>query len=107
MEFNRQISNVEPSKSVTLLAKTKELQKTDPKIINLTGGEPNFPTPKPVCDEISRQLAAGNTHYSDSTGNEDLRIRLARKLSDENNAPYRPENICLLYTSVQTVTVQP
>lgn len=95
MEFNRQISNVEPSKSVTLLAKTKELQKTDPKIINLTGGEPNFPTPKPVCDEISRQLAAGNTHYSDSTGNEDLRIRLARKLSDENNAPYRPENILI------------
>lgn len=95
MEFNRQISNVEPSKSVTLLAKTKELQKTDPKIINLTGGEPNFPTPKPVCDEISRQLVAGNTHYSDSTGNEDLRIRLARKLSDENNAPYRPENILI------------
>ena len=32
MEFNRLISNVEPSKSVTLLAKTKELQKTDPEI---------------------------------------------------------------------------
>ena len=29
MEFNRQISNVEPSKSVTLLTKTKELQKIE------------------------------------------------------------------------------
>lgn len=93
MEFNRQISNVEPSKSVTLLAKTKQLQKTDPEIINLTGGEPDFPTPKPICDEINRQLAAGNTHYSDSTGNEDLRIRIAQKLNEENNAPYKPENI--------------
>ena len=45
MEFNRQISNVEPSKSVTLLTKTKELQKIDPEILNLTGGEPDFPTP--------------------------------------------------------------
>lgn len=95
MEFNRQISNVEPSKSVTLLAKTKQLQKTDPEIINLTGGEPDFPTPKPICDEINRQLAAGNTHYSDSTGNEDLRIRIAQKLNEENGAPYRPENILI------------
>ncbi len=95
MEFNRQISNVEPSKSVTLLAKTKQLQKTDPEIINLTGGEPDFPTPKPICDEITRQLAAGNTHYSDSTGNEDLRIRIARKLNEENYAPYKPENILI------------
>lgn len=93
MEFNRQISNVEPSKSVTLLAKTKQLQKNDPEIINLTGGEPDFPTPKPICDEINRQLAAGNTHYSDSTGNEDLRIRIAQKLNEENNAPYKAENI--------------
>lgn len=93
MEFNRLISNVEPSKSVTLLAKTKQLQKTDPDIINLTGGEPDFPTPKPICDEINRQLAAGNTHYSDSAGNEDLRIRIAQKLNEENHAPYKPENI--------------
>ena len=50
MEFNRQISNVEPSKSVTLLTKTKELQKIDPEILNLTGGEPDFPTPKAICE---------------------------------------------------------
>ena len=93
MEFNRLISKVEPSKSVTLLAKTKQMQKTDPDIINLTGGEPDFPTPKPICDEVARQLAAGNTHYTDSAGNEDLRVRIAQKLSEENHAPYRPENI--------------
>ena len=95
MEFNRQISNVEPSKSVTLLNKTKELQKTNPDIINLTGGEPDFPTPAPVCEEITRQLAAGNTHYSDSAGNKDLRIRISRKLKEENKAPYEPEHILI------------
>jgi aspartate aminotransferase len=93
MKYNQQISNVEPSKSVTLLAKTKELQKTDPDIINLTGGEPDFPTPKVICDEVTRQLAAGNTHYSDSRGNEDLRIRISEKLTQENHAPYQPGQI--------------
>ena len=83
MKYNERICRVEPSKSVTLLAKTKELQKTDRSIINLTGGEPDFATPEPVCQEAARQLAAGNTHYSDSRGDEELRIRIAQKLQEE------------------------
>lgn len=93
MSYNRKISNVEPSKSVTLLAKTKEMQKTDHSIVNLTGGEPDFPTPEPVCQEVVRQLSAGNTHYSDSRGNEDLRIAIARKLREENHAFYSADQI--------------
>ena len=93
MEFNKKICDVAPSKSVTLLSKTKEMQKTDREIINLTGGEPDFPTPKPICEEVYRQLASGNTHYSDSKGNEDLRIRIARKLNEENHAPYTKDQI--------------
>lgn len=95
MEFNRLISNMEPSKSVTLLAKTKELQKTDPEILNLTGGEPDFPTPKAICDTVVAELAAGHTHYSDSRGDADLRARIARKLQEENHAPYQAENILI------------
>lgn len=95
MIYNRLVCGTEPSKSVTLLAKTKELQKKDKEIINLTGGEPDFPTPKKICDEIARQLAAGNTHYTDSRGNEDLRIRIARKLNEENHAPYTADQILI------------
>ena len=82
MEFNRQISNVEPSKSVTLLTKTKELQKIDPEILNLTGGEPDFPTPKAICDTVVAELAAGHTHYSDSRGDAQLRARIAGEYFD-------------------------
>ncbi len=95
MEFNENIIRVTPSQSVTLLAQAKKMQQTDPDIINLTGGEPDFPTPQPICDEVTRQLAAGNTHYSDSRGNEDLRIRLAQKLTEENNAPYTEDQILI------------
>ena len=95
MEFNKQISNVEPSKSVTLLTKTKELQKSDPEILNLTGGEPDFPTPKAICDTVVAELAAGHTHYSDSRGDAQLRARISRKLQEENHAPFQPENILI------------
>ena len=88
MEFNKQISNVEPSKSVTLLTKTKELQKSDPEILNLTGGEPDFPTPKAICDTVVAELAAGHTHYSDSRGDAQLRARIARKLQEEKSCSF-------------------
>ena len=95
MEFNSIISNVAPSKSVTLLSKAKEMQKTDPDIINLTGGEPDFPTPKPICDVVTKYLAMGYTHYTDSKGDPELRERLSVKLKEDNNAPYSADNILI------------
>ncbi|MFR5117906.1 MAG: aminotransferase class I/II-fold pyridoxal phosphate-dependent enzyme [Eubacterium sp.] len=71
----------------------KGLQKIDPEILNLTGGEPDFPTPKAICDTVVAELAAGHTHYSDSRGDAQLRARIARKLQEENHAPFQPENI--------------
>ena len=75
--------------------KDKELQKSDPEILNLTGGEPDFPTPKAICDTVVAELAAGHTHYSDSRGDAQLRARIARKLQEENHAPFQPENILI------------
>lgn len=94
-DLNRLIASLEPSKSVTLMARTKELQKTDPSIINLTGGEPDFPTPKKICDEAARQLAAGYTHYTDGPGDADLRAALSKKLMRENHASYEPDQILI------------
>ncbi len=111
MAFNENIRAIAPSESVTLLARAKELQKTDPEILNLTGGEPDFPTPRPICDEVTRQLAVGNTHYSDSRGNESLRERIAKKLTEENGAPYPKEQILVtpggkmaIYLAVRALT---
>lgn len=92
-EFNRAIEALEPSKSVTLMAKAKRMQKEDPAVINLTGGEPDFPTPKRICDEAIRWMKAGYTHYTDGPGNEDLRVRIAQKLQEENHAPYQADQI--------------
>ncbi len=93
MIYNTKIANLEPSRSVTLMAKAKAMQKEDPEILNLTGGEPDFPTPQKICDEVTRQLAAGYTHYTDGPGNPDLRARIARKLREENNSPYTAEQV--------------
>lgn len=93
MEFNQEIAALEPSKSVMLMAKAREMQKTDSSILDLTAGDPDFPTPEPICEEAMRWLQKGYTHYTESQGNADLRRRIAEKLNTENHAPFQTENI--------------
>lgn len=93
LELNKLLDRVEPSKSVTLLRKTKEYQAKDPEILNLTAGEPDFDTPEAICQEAFRQMMAGDTHYENAKGNPVLRKKIAEKLLKDNAAPYSEEDI--------------
>ena len=108
--MNHLLDLVEPSRSVNLLAKVRKMQQTDPSLCNLTGGEPDFDTPKPVCDEVYRQILAGCTHYGDSKGDPVLREALAEKLSLENQAFYTKDQILVtpggkyaVYVAIQAI----
>lgn len=110
LHLNQKIAGLQPSKSVTLMEKTKAMQKTDPSIVNLTGGEPDFPTPERICKEVQRQLEAGFTHYTGGPGIPELREAIARKLQEENHAPYQASQVLVtpgakfsVYLAVQAV----
>ena len=62
----------------------KELKKTDPSIIDLSIGEPDFDTPRPVVDEAIKWLNAGFTHYTTGPGLPELREGIAAKLREDN-----------------------
>ncbi|MBE6009648.1 MAG: pyridoxal phosphate-dependent aminotransferase [Lachnospiraceae bacterium] len=94
-QFNRIISEIEPSRSVTLMAKAKEMQKEDPSVINLSGGEPDFATPERICREVTKALKEGDTHYSDFRGNADLRARIADKLLADNGIVCTADDILI------------
>lgn len=93
MRYNQEIEALQPSKSIVFMAKAKALQKEDPGIISLAGGEPDFTTPKRIRDEVVRQLDAGFTHYTIGGGLPELRERIAKKLLSENGAAYSPEGV--------------
>ena len=94
-QYNRIISEIEPSRSVTLMAKAKEMQKSDPSVINLSGGEPDFATPEKICQEVAKALREGDTHYSDFRGNADLRKRISEKLLADNGIACTADDILI------------
>lgn len=110
MQFNRNIDALEPSKSVALMARVRELQKTNPDILDLTAGDPDFPTPKPICGEAVRSMKEGFTHYTNAQGIPELREAIAKKLLEENGIPFGPDGVIVtpggkfaVYLAVRTL----
>ena len=91
--FNRNIQNISPSASMVVMAKAKKLKAIDPEIVDMGGGEPDFDTPKKICDELFKQIQAGYTHYTVGPGLPELREKIAEKLTKQNGCHYSPDGI--------------
>ena len=95
--MNHRIESMRPSASMALMAKAKELQKQDPTVIGLAGGEPDFSTPDRISMAAIRSLSEGYTHYVVGPGLPELRAAIRKKLLEENGIDW-DEN-CILVTS--------
>ena len=78
---------------MVVMAKAKKLKAIDPEIVDMGGGEPDFDTPKKICDELFKQIQAGYTHYTVGPGLPELRERIAEKLTKQNGCHYFPDEI--------------
>ena len=61
--MNHRIESMKPSASMVLMARAKQMQKTDPTVIGLAGGEPDFATPDRISMAAIRSLSEGYAHY--------------------------------------------
>ena len=93
MEYNKEISRLQPSRSIVFMAQAKQMKATDPSIISLAGGEPDFDTPEKITQELKRQLDAGYTHYTVGPGLPELRKAIAEKLQEENHCAYTADGV--------------
>ena len=76
--MNHRIESMRPSASMVLMAKAKELQKQDPTVIGLAGGEPDFSTPDRISMAAIRSLSEGYTHYVVGPGLPELRAAIRK-----------------------------
>ncbi|MDQ1301037.1 MAG: aspartate aminotransferase, partial [Chloroflexota bacterium] len=58
--------------------------------MDLSGGDPDFPTAPNVTEVAIQSLQNGFTHYTPSRGIPELLKAIARKLANENGATYDP-----------------
>jgi aspartate aminotransferase len=87
------INALEESATLGMTKKARELAALGHKVISLSVGEPDFKTPKHICDAAKKAIDDGFHGYSPVAGYPDLRKAIADKLKRDNNIEWGSENI--------------
>ena len=71
----------------------RSIEEQGKKVIKCNLGEPDFPVPEFIKEEVKRQLDLDNTHYCDPQGILSLRKAIAKHLSDTRGILASPDRI--------------
>jgi aspartate aminotransferase len=93
MEYSHRVASLEPSATLQLTAKAKELQKQGRSIVSLSAGQPDFPTPRAAVEAAVKAMTDGQTGYTATPGIPELREAVARSTSARRRMPFRPANV--------------
>ena len=103
MNLANRVAKLTPSMTLEIAAKAKALKAQGIDICGFGAGEPDFSTPKHICDAASQALADGKTHYGPVAGMPKLRQAIANKLSADNNLPFTTDQIMVSNGGKQTL----
>jgi aspartate/methionine/tyrosine aminotransferase len=76
-----------------VLAQARKLEAEGKKIIHLQIGEPDFTTPKNICDAAIKSIQHGDTHYTPAPGTMETRKAIAEYVSRTRELDFVPENV--------------
>lgn len=91
MQFAQRLDRISEPQTIRMAKLSRELKAQGNNIIDLSLGEPDFQTPKYICDAATRAMAEGYTKYTPVAGIPELRAAICKKLKRDNNLDYTPE----------------
>jgi len=89
------IGRISPSATLAMTAKAAELRAAGIDVINLSVGEPDFPTPANIREAGKKAIDDGHTHYTPGGGTIDLKKAAAEKMARDNDLYYKLDEILI------------
>lgn len=93
MELSRKAQAIEPSLTLAITAKAKEMKEKGIDVISFSAGEPDFNTPKNIINAAIKAMEDGNTKYTSVNGILQLREAICKKFKNDNGLEYNPSQI--------------
>ena len=84
------LSRVQPSATIAVSQKARDLKAKGRDVISLGAGEPDFDTPDNIKRAAVEAIERGETKYTPVAGVPELRQAIARKFERENGLSYEP-----------------
>jgi aspartate aminotransferase len=87
------LSRVQPSATIAVTTKAKELRAQGKDVIGLGAGEPDFDTPDTIKQAAIEAIKAGKTKYTPVDGIPELKKAIIAKFERDNGLSYDMDNI--------------
>jgi len=110
MHLSKKVNEMEFSGTMQISGKAKELKAQGVNVIDLSVGEPDFPTPQRIKDAGIKAMADGHTGYTMAAGIVPLREAVGKWIKDFSGVEYATNEIIVsngakhsLYNTLQTI----
>ena len=91
--FSQKVGLIDTENAFKIGPQIKFLEDQGKKVIKCNLGEPDFPVPQHIKEEVKRQIDLDNTHYCDPQGILPLRKAIANQLSETRKIQATPERV--------------
>jgi aspartate aminotransferase len=93
LKLSVRAASLQPSLTLAIAAKAKQLRAEGRDVCSLSAGEPDFDTPLFIRQAAAAAMESGHTRYGPVAGEPALRAAIAEKLRVENGVPATPEQV--------------
>src|SRR6266567_3986373 len=87
------LGRIQPSPTIAVTTKARELKAAGRDVIGLGAGEPDFDTPDNIKQAAIKAIHAGKTKYTDVDGITELKAAIVRKFKRENGLDFEKSQI--------------
>jgi aspartate/methionine/tyrosine aminotransferase len=91
----QRMRGIAPFHVMELLARAKALEAQGRSIVHMEIGEPDFPTPRPICEAGMRALDRGELYYTPALGLPQLREAIAGFYRTRHGVEVAPERVVI------------
>lgn len=95
MIFSEKAEQIEPSITLAITSKAKQMKKDCVDVIVLGAGEPDFNTPENIRNAAINAINNGFTKYTPTSGINELKSAIANKFKRDNNLKYSNSQIMI------------
>lgn len=93
MNLSKKAMSINPSITLCITAKAKELKEAGIDVVSFGAGEPDFNTPDNIIKGAIEAMENGNTKYTQTSGILELRKAICDKFKNDNGLEYTPNHI--------------
>lgn len=91
--ISKKALSIAPSPTLAIDTKFKQMKADGIDVVGFGAGEPDFDTPKHICDAAVKAIMEGKTRYTPAAGTLPLRKAVCDKFLKENGLSYEPSQI--------------